>query len=194
MDAPPPALPPALPPPPDPGRRLRVGAVFGGVFAAGLVLGIILAGLNVAGAQSTSPSPTTRIGIEAPYGRHGGFGHCGFGPDVLHGEFTTPAPGGGYQTLAVQTGTVTSVSASSIAVKSADGFTRTYSVDDNTLVNAGNNGIADVKAGDTVHITAIVSGGKAGAVDILDVTNIQRLRDRWQPPFSGSPLKPSASP
>src|SRR5437867_3914244 len=132
-----------LPPPPAPSRRVRTGAVFGGIFAVGLVAGLILAGLNAAGAQSSSPSPSHRGGGRAPYLHHGGFGHCGFGPGVLHGEFTTPAPGGGYQTVAVQTGTVTSASSSSIALKSEDGFTRTYTVDDNTLVNAGNDGMGD---------------------------------------------------
>ena len=95
------------------------------------------------------------------------------------------APNGGHETLAVQTGQVTSVSASSISVKSEDGFTRTYSVDNNTLVVAGNNGIADVKTGNTVRIVAVVSGGKSGAVEVIDGTNVQKLRGRWAPPFPG---------
>jgi hypothetical protein len=186
------AQPPVLPPPPSTGRRLRAGPVFGGVFAVGLVAGLILAGLNAAGAQSRSPSPSSGRGTKAPFLHHAGFGHCGFGPGALHGEFTTPAPDGGYQTIAVQTGAVTSASGSSVAVRSADGFTRTYGVDDNTLVNAGNNGIEDVVVGDTVHVTAIVTSGKAAAVDILDLTNVQRLHGRWQPPHSGWPPRPSA--
>ena len=109
---------------------------------------------------------------------------------ALHGEFTMPAPGGGYQTLAAQTGQVTSVSTSSIALKSEDGFVRTYSVDDNTLVTAGNNGISDVKTGDAVHVLAVVSGGKARAVDIVDATTVQQSRGRWAPfprDWPGSP-------
>ena len=101
-----------------------------------------------------------------------------------------PAPGGGYQTLAVQTGQVTSVSTSSIALKSEDAFVRTYSVDDNTLVTAGNNGISDVKIGDAVHVVALVSGGKARAVDIVDATTVQQSRGRWAPfprDWPGSP-------
>jgi hypothetical protein len=164
-------------------RRRRGAGIAVGVFAAGLVIGIMLAGLNVAGAQSSSPSQTPNSGTRRPglgFGP-GGFGHFWFGFGALHGEFTIPAPGGGYQTLAVQTGQVTSVSASSIAVKSEDGFVRTYSVDDSTLVTAGNNGISDVKTGDTVRVVAVVSGGKARAVDIVDATTVQQSRGRWAP-------------
>src|SRR2546425_12625165 len=108
--------PEALPPPPSPPRTrrtVRSVAVFGGLFVAGLVLGVVLASLNMAGAQSGSPSPSGRTGTfpridHGPFGGEG-FGPGGFGPGVLHGEFTSPAPGGGYQTLAVQSGTVTSV-------------------------------------------------------------------------------------
>jgi len=99
----------------------------------------------------------------------------------IHGEFVTPAPGGGYQTLASQTGEVTDVNGSSLAVKSEDGFTRTYSVDDNTLVNAGNQGIGDVKKGDQVHVKAVVKDGKAAAVGVTDITQVGQLRDRWKP-------------
>ena len=100
----------------------------------------------------------------------------------IHGEHVTAAPGGGYQTIATQNGEVTDVNDSSIAVKSEDGFTRTYSVDDNTLVNAGNQGIADVKKGDQVHVKAIVKDGKAAAVQVNDGTQVGRIRDRWMPP------------
>ena len=177
---------------PDGRRRRRGAGVAVCVFVAGLVIGIALAGLNVAGAQSNSPSPTQSSGAKQPglgFGP-GGFGHFGFGFGALHGEFTMPAPGGGYQTLAVQTGQVTSVSTSSIALKSEDGFVRTYSVDDNTLVTAGNNGISDVKTGDAVHVVAVVSGGEARAVDIVDATTVQQSRGRWAPfprDWSGSP-------
>src|SRR6266567_1138126 len=103
----------------------------------------------------------------------------------LHGEFVVPAPGGGYETLATQTGTVTAVGSSSVTVKSDDGFSRTYAVGDNTAVNAGNNGISDVKSGDTVHVTAVVNGGKATAVDLVDQTRLQQIGSTWMPAFPG---------
>jgi hypothetical protein len=181
--------------PQEPLRRKRVPAkgVVAAIFAAGLVIGAIVAGLNVAGAQTPTPSasPSEGTRAEKPYGRFGhGFGHFGFGPGVLHGEFTTADPDGGYQTLASQVGEVTSVSASSVTVKSEDGFSRRYSVDDNTLVNAGNEGIDDVKEGDTVRVLAVVDGSTARAVDIVDGTNVDRLRGRWMPP---PPMPPSSS-
>lgn len=172
-------------------KRFGKGVV-GAIFAAGLVIGAIVAGLNVAGAQTPSPSPSSSEGprVERHFGPGPGFGHFGFGPGAIHGEFTTAAPDGGYQTLATQIGEVTSVSSSSVTVKSEDGFSRRYAVDDNTLVNAGNDGIADVKEGDTVRVLAVVSAGSARAVDIVDSTNVDRLSERWMP----RPPEPAETP
>jgi hypothetical protein len=82
------------------------------------------------------------------------------------------------------------VSSSSIAVKSEDGFTKTYVVDTGTLVNAGRDGIASVKTGDTVHVTAIVTGGTAKAVEVMDQTTTKALHDQWDP----KPAAPGAQP
>jgi hypothetical protein len=222
---------PASPvPPARPDWRVRLFVGLGG-FAVGLVL----AGLGVAVAQSTGttpgsgatpgvtvpslpiPSITTPGSGAAPttpaspapaapaptppspgekgpgfggfggFGRHGfgehfgkGFGH-GFGKGAIHGEFTMPAPAGGYQTVATQIGTVTAVSQSSITVKSDDGFSRTYKVDENTLVNAGRDGIGSVKNGDTVRLTAVGAGNDAKATNIIDSTNVQKSYDKWWP-------------
>lgn len=175
-------------PPSPPGRRLRANLV-----AAGAALGMTLAGLGFAAAQEDAPTNQTppadaqgpgteqspRVG-HARGGRHMKGMH---GPGMgIHGEFTTRAPGGGYQTIATQTGEVTEVSRTSVTVRSEDGFSRTYAVDDNTLVNAGNDGIADVRQGDQVHVTAIVADGNARAVDIKDLTQTRALRERWAPP------------
>jgi len=174
---------PAIPPPPpaaDHGRRRRFGIAGAAIFATGLVVGIVVASVTGAGAASPSPSSSAGSNLPGKIG-HRFFGHDGFG--AIHGQFTTPAPNGGYETLDTQLGTVSAVSSTSITVKSADGFTATYSVDDNTLVNAGNNGISDVKNGDTVRVVAVASGGKASAVEIVDGTNVQNLRGRWAPAF-----------
>jgi hypothetical protein len=182
-------------------RRGRLYAA--GLVGAGLVAGLVLAGLTVATAQTTpAPTPTAADGrradgpgagvrpdLKGPRGRGpggpggpGGFGLRGLkgmgGP--LHGEFTTRKPGGGYQVMAMQTGDVTAVSATSITVKSEDGYSRTYAVDDKTLVNAGNDGIADVLKGHKVHVLAVVDGGTANAVDVLDVTTVKELRGQWR--------------
>ena len=53
-------------------------------------------------------------------------------PAWLHGTFVVPKEGGGYQTMQMQHGIVTAVSATSISVKSEDGFTATYVVNADT--------------------------------------------------------------
>jgi hypothetical protein len=178
-------------------RPQRSRAYATGLVGAGLVAGVVLAGLNVASAQSAqTPTPAPSTKAEAPKDRLRGFGHNGRGrggPGVglggaLHGEFTTKKAGGGYQTMAMQLGDVTAVSASSLTVKSEDGFSRTYGVNDDTLVNAGNDGIADVKTGDKVHVLALVTGGSANAVRVQDVTSVGKLREQWRP------NRPKASP
>ncbi|HVW35353.1 MAG TPA: hypothetical protein VHL53_22665 [Acidimicrobiia bacterium] len=113
------------------------------------------------------------------FGRFGGFG--GFGKfGALHGEFTMKKPdGSGYQTVASQTGEVTAVSPSSITVKSEDGFSRTYTVDENTLVGSGRDGIGTVKTGDSVHIAGIVEGATAKAAAIMDSTQLGKIGEHW---------------
>ncbi len=168
-----------------PGKRLRSGLV-----AAGAAFGMTLAGFGLAAAQTETPTteaPTTETPqAEAPQAdqnRQGRIHRRHHGKFMgIHGEFTTRAPGGGYQTMATQVGEVTEVSPSSITVRSEDGYSRTYAVNDNTLVNAGNDGIADVRQGDQVHVTALVTDGNARAVDIRDVTQTKALRDQWTPP------------
>lgn len=149
-----------------------------GLVATGAAVGLTLAGLGVASAQ-TEGAPAEQAPAEAM--KQGPGGHKGMGMGALHGEFTTKAPAGGYQTLATQAGEVTEVSATSITVKSEDGFARTYAVDDGTMVKAGNNGIDDVKVGDQVHVKAVVADGKARAVAIHDGTQAKELRSRWAP-------------
>jgi hypothetical protein len=140
-------------------------------------------------AQGSTPAPGPHFG-RGGHGDHGGpfggklFGFGGFGGfgrfGGLHGEFTIRKPdGNGFQTVATQTGEVTAVSPSSITVKSEDGFSRTYSVDENTLVGSGRDGIGTVKTGDTVHIAGVVDGGKAQAAAILDSTQLGKLGDHW---------------
>lgn len=171
-------------------RRLRSGVV-----AGGLAVGLALAGLGVAAAQE-APTPEGTSPPAAEEGRGGrfgpafenrgfgnrGFGHgrFGHGRGAIHGEFTVPGPDDGYRTVASQRGKVTRVSQSSIEAKSDDGYTRTYEVNESTLVNAGRDGIEDVKVGDQVHIAALVEGKVARAIKILDLTNVERLTEPWR--------------
>ena len=95
---------------------------------------------------------------------------------MVHGQLTVPKSGGGYQTVDVQDGTVTAVSTGSVTVKSADGFTATYTVTSKTVVDAEAAGIGSVKKGDTIFVTATVSGSTATAANILDLTAVKAGR------------------
>jgi hypothetical protein len=134
---------------------------------------------QLAATPSASPPPSA---THPGYGAHGpghrffggGFG-AGFGGvgGALHGEFVVPRSGGGYQTDDTQRGSVTAVSTSSITVKSADGFTKTYKVTSSTLVDAQRDGIGSIKNGHQVSVLATVSGGTATATSIQDLSLLQ---------------------
>ena len=81
---------------------------------------------------------------------------------VQHGEVTVRDGSGAIVVMTVQRGTVTASSASSLSVKSADGFVGTYTVDSTTR-GAGS---APAK-GDVVLVVAKKSGGPAVVVRVL---------------------------
>jgi hypothetical protein len=146
-----------------------------------LVVGGAVAVASVALAapsQPPSPSPSVSVSAGVHPGPRGGMrgpaGPLAFGPGrVLHGEYVVPKPGGGYQTVDVQDGAVTAVSSTSITVKSDDGFSKTYTVSDKSLVTADRDGIAAVKVGDRVSVQATVNGGTATITAIRDLSQIQ---------------------
>jgi hypothetical protein len=181
------------------GRRALVAAAMTGA--------LVVAGIGVAWAQTDSPTTTTSppssdaapVPRPGHFGKHfgvgepGGFGHVGhFGQGrAIHGEFVVPN-GTGFRTMATQTGEVTSVDKGSITVKSADGFSKKYAVDENTLVNAGRDGIDSVKKGETVHVSALVEGGTARAMRIADGTTLGAIGRHWAPAApSGTESSPS---
>ena len=144
------------------------------------------------GSSSTTP-PANGSSPVAPHMRgprgFGGFGAFGgpgadFGGRVVHGEFTIKGQNG-YETVDERTGTVSSVtntsgSTWSLEVKSADGTTGTFTVDSATSVNGGETGIGSVKTGDTVHVTAVVSGGTSTAKEVVDQTVLQANGQGWR--------------
>ncbi|WP_131802363.1 hypothetical protein [Parafrankia soli] len=80
----------------------------------------------------------------------------GTGTGSLHGEYVTADRSGGYTTVRTQSGEVTTVQPTAVTVRSTDGFTATYTVTDETLVDGGTGGIGNVDVGDTVGVTATV--------------------------------------
>jgi hypothetical protein len=174
----------------DPGRR-RLGhpLILTAVAVVALGAGATVAAIATAGSPSLasssgqfaatpSPSPSASQPRHGPYGPRGKFpgigafgGGFGLGAlGALHGEFVVPRTGGGYQTDDMQRGSVTAVSTSSITVKSADGFTKTYQVTSSTLVDAQRDGIGSVKDGHQVLVLAKVSGSTATATSIQDLS------------------------
>jgi hypothetical protein len=83
------------------------------------------------------------MGGVPPDGLRGG---PGFGT-ATHGEF--------------QTGEVTAISDSSVEVKSADGYTRTYVIDADTVAEG-------VEKGDTVTVIATTEDGRAVASSVVE--------------------------
>jgi hypothetical protein len=90
----------------------------------------------------------------------------------VRGTLVVPASGGGYQTEAIQRGKVTAISSSSVAVLSADKYTKSYQVTGSTSVNAGHGGLSTVKVGDQVSITATVHGSTATVNSIIDLSRL----------------------
>lgn len=117
-----------------------------------------IAALSAAADGSTAETP-------APQARKGRPGRAG-GPAMrmarrlVHGEFTVKTKDG-FEQVFLQKGAVTSVSASSIELKSPDGFTKAYPVSADTKVRKDKKkaAIGDVKTGDKALVLGSVKDG-----------------------------------
>jgi len=141
-----------------------------GVAVAVLTLAGIGTGVAVADGGSTSgsigPSATT---APPPSGStHAQGKHRALLARVEHGEFTVGGKRG--RVADVQRGQVQSVNASSITVKSTDGFTATYTVNSTTKVRKAKQavGIGQVATGDRVVVIADKNGSTDIATRIID--------------------------
>jgi hypothetical protein len=167
------------------GSAWRFGRISRAMMVGGLTFGLALGGAGIAFAAtsgSSTPSTTNPAKPAGPGPGHGerfrgfgpagpfGFGGLGGVGRVLHGEFTTQAPGGGVRTVEVQVGQVTDVKTDSITVKSADNYIRTYAVTASTMVDAQRDGIGSVAKGDQVRVLATTVNGTDTATNIVDVT------------------------
>ena len=114
----------------------------------------------------------------AGMGRGMGGGPIGMGGGI-RGEFVVPDGDGGYRSMLTQTGEVTAVSSTSITVRSEDGYSHTYLVEESTVVNTGRDGIGDVAVGDQVHLVAAREGGADKAVHVADLTTMRESARRW---------------
>ncbi|WP_424186137.1 hypothetical protein ACOBQX_30365 [Actinokineospora sp. G85] len=80
---------------------------------------------------------------------------------ALHGEFVTPDDNGGYKTMLMQTGEVTAITDTSITTKSTDGYTKTYTINAETVKST-------ITTGDKVTVLATPSGDQPTADSIAD--------------------------
>ncbi len=152
------------PPPPRSGdsprpRRRRSSRLTKTAAGLAVILGAGAGGAAVASATSSGPPTNTPAASASPTttssapnsafrggpGRRGFFFPAGPGPiafgsgfagpdGAIHGSLTVKGPNGGYETVDTQYGTAEAVSSSSITVKSADGFSQTYTVSASTVV------------------------------------------------------------
>lgn len=200
--------------PAGPGRQRRSSRrpfILGGVAAAALLGGasVALAATTNTGSPSAAPRTTTATRPPSPgqpagssqrTGRPGGFGP-GFrhfaGPGLggglfgaLHGQIVVAKPGGGYQTEDIQTGRVTMVSAHSVTLRSADGFTKTYAITGSTIVDAQRAGVGSVQTGNEASLLATVSGGTATATRLEDLTQLRQQRQARGFAGQGAPAGP----
>ena len=134
-------------------------AIAGGVAAA--VLGIGTAAL----AESGSPSPSPAAKSGQPGGKHPRADELAKLRNVLHAQWTTQDnKSNSTVTHEAIRGSVTSVSATSIAVKATDGVSETFAVNSSTKVRVsgqakGSTGsISSIKTGDSVVVVGTGTG------------------------------------
>jgi len=145
---------------------------------AGVTVVAVLGGAGLAGAASSGGTPANAATaaayqVPSPAPIHPGSGGMGGPIPILHGQAVLSKPGGGYQTVDYQRGTVTAVSAGSITLKSTDGFTQSYGITGSTIVGAHRDGISSVKTGNMASVIATISGKTITATRIIDWTLLQ---------------------
>lgn len=160
------------------------------ILAGAVVLGLSGAGAATVWAATATPSPSPSSTASPTPGETGKGTANGQlkGAERLHGEAVVKKADGTFQTVLAQRGTIESVSDTSITVKSEDGFSQQYAINADTkilrLPAVGSDGkvaknpdgtrqkssaikASDLKAGDTVRVTATKDGGTATAKSIV---------------------------
>lgn len=147
--------------------RTKIAAISLSVVA---LVGAVGVGISYADDPTTTPSPSATPTSNASPGqphnkqgdqqkKQGEHAKRALLKRALHGEVTL----GGKKTTRVidfQRGNVQQVSATSITVKSTDGFTATYVVTGDTRIRQADEvgKLADVKTGDKVRVVAVKDG------------------------------------
>jgi hypothetical protein len=123
------------------------------------------------GSPDMSPWPGHwhRHGRGCMHGMHGGMMGRGILSRIEHGEGNVKTAHGP-EVIDIQRGTVESVNPGKLTVRSADGFSATYTVNHSTTIRKGGkpSGIARVMTKDQVIVLATKSGTTATATRIVD--------------------------
>lgn len=161
--------------PPPAGRRWsgrKTAAVLGVAAAIAAAGGVTI--------YATSGSGTTSTTAQGPGGAGGApGGGAGGASAALHGTYTVADDSGtGFHTELTQTGKVTAVSATSITMISDDNYTKTYTIDAGTVVQAMSAGgpgssagtltTSSIAAGDQVTVTAAVAGSTVTVDTVME--------------------------
>lgn len=149
--------------------------VTAGVLATGLGAGA----LGVASAGT--PAPSTSAGSPAPVAKDH---HKGLLKRTLHGTFAVQRKGA-VATVSIQRGEITAVSASSITLKSKDGYLGTYAVSKDTKLRAS--GAPAAASAFKTGMRATVFAVKSGSAFVA-----QRMV-AGSPSTAGKSASPSAS-
>lgn len=147
----------------------------------GVVIGVsalALCGVGAGVALASSSADVPDVSTVAAAGHHGGHGKRGERGE--HGEFT--GAGKAHRTVDYQRGAVTAVAGGSITVRSADGFTQTYTVGPTTKVRR------DRQASTAA---AVVAGDRVFVVASKEPSGLQALRVRDRGPAPASSPAPS---
>ncbi len=154
----------APPPPTPPTSRWTTRRI---VAAVAIAVGIAAAG----GVAIYAASGSVNAEDGGPKGRQGGQmvvgGPMGGMEGLDHGEF--------------QSGEVTELTDDKITAKSADGYTKTYVIDDETVLGEG------LEKGDDVMIVASVDGSTATAESVIEPSNKQRSPKQGGPMHDDQP-------
>ena len=165
-------------------RRTLAAWASAGVLGTAVVAGAVV---SAAGAASAAGSPSTTISTTAsttpttrtvPHRPWAALRHAG-----IHGEFTVKNKAGDFVVLDTQRGTVTANNGTQLTVKSADGFTATYTLGSATIIRKDGvkATVGDLKVGDTVGVVGVKSGDTVTARAIRD-----GVPERQEAPSSGA--------
>jgi hypothetical protein len=146
--------------------KAGVAVAIGGLLGAGTAAGF--------GVASAASSPTTAAfapsgsTTQPKAGNHPGLRRL-LAKRVEHGEFTIKGKDGKPAVVDVQRGQVTAVSATSITLKSEDGFTASYAVSADTKVRVGGaqKAMGDVKVGNNAGVVAKKDGSTVTAAAVV---------------------------